>query len=199
MKIQAVIFDLDGTLTVPMLDFNQIRDEIGLNAASGDILSAIQAMNASRQRQAHAILERHEQHAARHSQLNDGVTELLAELRRKKLPIGLLTRNTRKNTMFVARRHGLDFDAVIDRDDGPAKPDAYGVLKLCEQFGAVPAETIVVGDFLHDLQSARNAGAIAVLLKTHPQAQNFENHADYAISHIGELIHLIEKLEKGPK
>jgi HAD superfamily hydrolase (TIGR01509 family) len=196
MNIKAVIFDLDGTLTKPILDFNRIREEIGLDAAAGDILSAIGAMDSAQRRQAHAILERHEQHAARHSRLNDGVTELLAELRRRKLPIGLLTRNTRENTMFVARRHGLDFDAVIDRDDGPVKPDGYGVLKLCEQFGAVPAETLVVGDFLHDLLSARNAGAIAVLLKTHPQAEQFENHAHYVISQVSELITLIEKLEQ---
>ncbi|MHC4881737.1 MAG: HAD family hydrolase [Planctomycetota bacterium] len=196
MKIKAVIFDLDGTLTEPMLDFNQIRQEIGLNAASGDILSAIGAMDTAQRRQAHAILERHEQHAAQHSRLNDGVTELLTELRKRKLPIGLLTRNTRRNTMFVARRHRLDFDAVVDRDDGPVKPDGYGVLKLCEQFDAVPAETLVVGDFLHDLLSAKNAGAIAVLLKTHPQAEKFEIHADYVISQIGELINVIGKLEK---
>jgi len=199
MNIKAAIFDLDGTLTEPLLDFNQIRKEIGLNAASGDILSAIGAMEPAQRRQAYTILERHEQHAALHSRLNGGVTELLAELRNRKLSIGLLTRNTRANTMFVARRHGLDFDAVFDRDDGPVKPDGYGVLKLCGQFGAVPAETVVVGDFLYDLLSAKNAGAIAVLLKTHPQAEKFEKHADYVISQIGELIYLIEKLEKEPE
>jgi HAD superfamily hydrolase (TIGR01509 family) len=196
MKIKAVIFDLDGTLTEPMLDFNRIRQEIGLDFNSGDILSEIRAMDSDQRRRAHTILERHEQHAAEHSRLNDGVMELLTELRRRKLPVGLLTRNTRKNTMFVARRHQLFFDAVVDRDDGPVKPDGYGVLKLCEQFGALPAETLVVGDFLHDLLSARNAGAIAVLLKTHPQAEKFEGHADYRISHIGELIPLIDKLEQ---
>jgi len=195
MKMKAVIFDLDGTLTRPMLDFNQIRQEIGLNA-SGDILSAIEAMAPAQRHQAHGILERHEQHAAQHSRLNHGVTELLTELRKRKLSIGLLTRNTRRNTMYVARRHGLDFDAIVDRDDGPVKPDGYGVLKLCGQFNAVPAQTLVVGDYLYDLLSARNAGAIAVLLKTHPQAEKFEEHADFVISQIGELINLIEKLEK---
>ena len=196
MKIKAIIFDLDGTLTEPMLDFSRIREEIGLDANSGDILSEIKAMDSDQCRRAHTILERHEQYAAQHSQLNDGVPELLTELRRRRLPVGLLTRNTRKNTMLVARRHQLFFDAVFDRDDGPVKPDSYGVLKLCKQFGALPAETLVVGDFLHDLLSARSAGAIAVLLKTHPHAEKFEGHADYRISHISELITIIEKLEQ---
>lgn len=199
MKIKAIIFDLDGTLTEPILDFERIREEMGLSADSGDILSAIEAMKPVQQKQAHAVLERHEQHAARHSRLNEGVPEVFCELRRRHLWIGLLTRNTLENTLFVARRHGLDFDAIIDRHDGPAKPDGYGVLKLCRQFEADPAQTLVVGDFLHDLKSAHHAGAVAVLLKTHPKAKQFEAHADYTISQIGELINLIEKLEQPAK
>ena len=199
MKIKAIIFDLDGTLTEPMLDFNRIREEIGLNVESGDILSAIEAMPPVQQQQAHAVLERHEQHAAQHSRLNEGVPELLAELRRRGISIGLLTRNTRENTQHVAGRHQLHFDAIIDRYDGPVKPDGYGVLKLCRQFEADPAHTLVVGDFLHDLKAAHHAGAIAVLLRTHPKAEQFEVHADYAISQIGELINLIEKLEHPTK
>ena len=194
MKIEAVIFDLDGTLTEPMLDFARIREEMGL-PQSGDILTALNAMEPAQRQQAHAVLERHESHAAQHSRLNDGVSELLDELRRRKLPIGVLTRNTRENSMFVARRHDLSFDAIIDRYDGPAKPDGHGVIALCAEFSVNPAETLVVGDFLHDLQSARDAGAIAVLIKTHPKADQFEPYADYSITHMSELIKLIEKLE----
>ncbi|MHC4291287.1 MAG: HAD family hydrolase [Planctomycetota bacterium] len=196
MKIKAIIFDLDGTITEPMLDFNRIRNEMGLSPDSGDILTALNAMDLDQRKQAHAVLEQHEHHAAQNSRLNDGVAELLTELRRRNISIGLLTRNTLKNTMSVARRHQLIFDAIVDRHDGPAKPDGYGVLKLCDEFGTDPAQTLVVGDFLHDLLSARHAGAIAVLLKTHPKAEQFEVHADYAISRIGELINLIEKLEQ---
>jgi len=196
MKVNAVIFDLDGTLTKPLLDFDGIRSEMGLSPESGDILTAIQAMDPIRRQQAHAILARHEQNAAQHSRLNDGVPELLSELRRRNLPIGLLTRNTRENTLHVAQQHNLCFDAIIGRQDGPVKPDAYGVLELCRRFNSIPAETLVVGDFLHDLQSARNAGAIAVLMKTHPKAEQYQEHADYCISHMRQLLNLINELEK---
>lgn len=196
MKVNAVIFDLDGTLTEPILDFDKIRTEMGLESESVDILAAMKAMPPARQEQAHSILARHESHAALHSQLNDGVPELLAELRHRKIPIGLLTRNTRENTLHTARRHQLRFDAIVARHDGPSKPDAYGVLEICRRFNATPAETIVVGDFLHDLLSARNAGAIAVLMKTHPKADHYKVHADYAISHISELLEIINILEQ---
>ncbi|MHC4237004.1 MAG: HAD family hydrolase [Planctomycetota bacterium] len=195
MKVNAVIFDLDGTLTEPILDFDRIRSEMGL-LPEEDILAEIEKMEPARQKRALAILAHHEQYAAEHSQLNDGASELLAELRERNLPIGLLTRNTRENTLSVARRHNLDFDAIVARQDGPAKPNAYGVLELCRQFNARPAETLVVGDFLHDLLCARNAGAVAVLMKTHPQAENYKIHADYTISHMNQLPNLIDKLER---
>jgi len=169
---------------------------MGLPPESRDILTAMQAMDPVRQEQAQAILARHEHHAAKNSQLNDGVPELLSELRRRKIPIGLLTRNTHENTLYVARRHQLCFDAIVGRQDGPAKPDAYGVLELCHRFNSIPAETLVVGDYLHDLLSAHNAGAIAVLIKTHPKAEHYQRHADYSISHMSELLDIINELEQ---
>ncbi|MHC5137340.1 MAG: HAD family hydrolase, partial [Planctomycetota bacterium] len=125
MKVKAVIFDLDGTLTRPILDFDTIRTEMDLPPESLDILAAMEAMPPAQQEQAHSILARHESHAAQNSRLNDGVTELLSELRRRKIPIGLLTRNTRENTLYVTHRHQLCLDAIVARQDGPAKPDAY--------------------------------------------------------------------------
>jgi HAD superfamily hydrolase (TIGR01509 family) len=194
MKIKAVIFDLDGTLTKPVLDFKQIRSEIGL--FEGDILAGIKAMNPVQRQQATAILERHERVAVENSKLNEGVSEVINALRQRNIAIGLLTRNTRKNTLSVARRHHLTFDAIVDRHEGPAKPDAAGVLNLCGQFASSPAETLVVGDFLHDLQSARNAGAIAVLMETHPDAKDFKAYADYSISHMRQLMDLIDQFEQ---
>ncbi len=196
MKVNAVIFDLDGTLTEPVLDFGKIRSEMGIASESEDILTAMGAMDPIRQKQAQSVLARHEHHAAQNSQLNDGAAELLSELRRRKIPIGLLTRNTRENTLFVAQRHQLCFDAIVARHDGPAKPDAYGVLELCRQFNATPAKTLVVGDFLHDLLSAQNAGAISVLIKTHPKAEDYRAHADYSISQMSELLDIINELEQ---
>ena len=38
MPIRAVIFDLDGTITQPYLDFDGIREEMGLEKNGGPIL-----------------------------------------------------------------------------------------------------------------------------------------------------------------
>jgi HAD superfamily hydrolase (TIGR01549 family) len=193
MNIQAAIFDMDGTLTEPILDFNQIRSEIGIE--SGDILSSIEAMEPACRKHALEILERHELYAVENSKLNEGVSEVFEILHERNISIGLLTRNTRENAQRIAGRHHLVFDSIVDRYDGPVKPDGYGVLKLCNDFGVMPSVSLVVGDFLHDMQSARAAGAIPVLMKTHQNADDFEPYADYCISHMSELIDLIDKLE----
>ena len=196
MKIKAVIFDLDGTLTVPVLDFDQIRREMGLTRESGDLLKAIDKMSPQKQLHAHQVLEKHETFAAENCELNEGAKELLAWLRQKHLKIGILTRNTRINTHIVRDTHGLDFDAIIAREDGPAKPDAFGVLKLCDTFNLQPNEVVVVGDFEHDLQSAKNANSIAVLITTHPRHGEFAHIADYQISRLDELPDIIDNIEK---
>ena len=45
MKIKAVIFDLDGTITKPYLDFDKIRQEMGLAADAGPLLEIMEKMN----------------------------------------------------------------------------------------------------------------------------------------------------------
>jgi HAD superfamily hydrolase (TIGR01509 family) len=192
MKIEAVIFDLDGTLTEPILDFDQIRNEMGLPAGIG-ILEGLETMTPEQKRRAEQVLLDHEDKAAQNSKLNDGAKEILDILRRRNLPIGLLTRNLRRNVELVAAVHGLHFDAIVDREDGPVKPDGFGVRLLCEQFGVHPSQTLVVGDFRHDLESAKNAGAIAVLIRTHASCGQFAHLADFTIDRLEELLTIIDR------
>jgi HAD superfamily hydrolase (TIGR01509 family) len=194
MIIKAVIFDLDGTLTEPFLDFDQIRRDIGLPAGIG-VLEGISRMTPSQQQRAEAILLEHEDRAAQNSKLNEGAKEVLDTLRQRKLALGLLTRNLRKNAELVAAIHGLQFDAIVDRTDGPAKPDGFGVQFLCERFGVKPAETLVVGDFEHDLKCAKNAGAIAILIQTHPSADKFAHLADFTIDRLEEILTIIDTIK----
>ncbi|MBN2512304.1 MAG: HAD family hydrolase [Sedimentisphaerales bacterium] len=194
MTIEAVIFDLDGTLTVPFLDFDQIRREIGLPDGMS-VLEGIAAMTPAQRQKAESILLEHESRAAQNSKLNDGAIEILDSLRRRNLPIGLLTRNLRKNVMLVVELHGLHFDAIVDRLDGPVKPDGFGVRHLCERFGVCAAKTLVVGDFKHDLECAKNAGAIAVLIRTHHQADQFASLADFTIDRLDEILTIIDTIE----
>jgi HAD superfamily hydrolase (TIGR01509 family) len=191
MPIKAVIFDLDGTITQPYFDFDAIREEIGLARDSGPLLESMEKMNSQLRRKAEKILFIHEQKAVIESKLNAGAEQTLSALRAAGIHIGILTRNKRDNAYAIARKHKLKFDAVIGREDGPVKPDAFGVIELCRQFGVKPQETLLVGDYLFDLLCAKAAGAVAVLLANHSQAGDFAKHADFSIENIGEILEII--------
>ena len=193
MSIKAVIFDLDGTITQPYFDFDAIREEMGLDRNSGPVLESMQKMTAQQRRLAEEILHFHEERAVTESRLNAGAKQTLSALRNAGIHIGILTRNKRCNALAISRKHGLKFDAVVDREDGPVKPDAFGVLRICEQFGVQPQETLLVGDYLFDLLCAKAAGAIAVLLANHDRAGEFTEHADFTIEKIDQVLQIIEE------
>jgi HAD superfamily hydrolase (TIGR01509 family) len=191
MPIKAVIFDLDGTITQPYFDFDAIREEIGLARDSGPLLESMEKMTPELRRKAEEILYNHEEKAVIESKLNSGAKHTLSRLRAEGIHIGILTRNKRDNAHAIASKHNLQFDAVIGREDGPVKPDAFGVLELCRQFGVKPEETLLVGDYLFDLLCAKAAGACAVLLANHHQADDFAEHADFCIENIAGTLEII--------
>ena len=192
MAIKAVIFDLDGTITEPFFDFDAIRAEMGLTKQDGPVWEAIERMSPEKRLHIEQILNCHEQRAVDESALNPSAKETIESLRKDGIHIGILTRNKTDNAWAVAKKHGLKFDAVVGREDGPVKPDAFGVLHLCKQFGVEPYETLMVGDYLFDVQCAKTAGAVAVLLSNHEQADEFAVHADFTIETIGEILQIIE-------
>ncbi len=192
MPVKAVIFDLDGTITRPFLDFDLIRREMGLALDAGPVLEIMIKMSPDERKLAEEILHRHEKNAVEKSTLSPGAEQTLSVLADKDIHIGILTRNTRANALAIAGKHNLSFDAVVGREDGPVKPDGFGILRLCRQFGTDPADTLMVGDYLYDLLSARAAGAIAVLLETNQHGQDFSEHADFTINSLDQILQIID-------
>ena len=163
---RAVIFDLDGTLTEPLLDFDAMRAEIGL--PPGPILEQLAHADAATQARADAILRRHEREAIARATLADGCAELLAHLSAREIPAAILTRNVREVVDTFTRTFGFSFAGVYTREDGPHKPSPAGVLVLCAKMGVAPAETLVVGDYKFDILAGRAAGCrTALVLSTH--------------------------------
>jgi HAD superfamily hydrolase (TIGR01509 family) len=193
MAIKAAIFDLDGTITQPYFDFDVIRAEMGIDKNAGPVWEAMQKMTPPQRRRAEQILQHHEILAVEQSELNPAARETLLQLRRSGIGIGILTRNRRENALAVAKKHHLKFDVVLGREQGPVKPDAFGVLEICRQLGSEPAGTLVVGDYLYDMLCAKAAGAVAVLLSNHPRADEFSEHADFTIQTLDQIMQIIEQ------
>lgn len=184
----AVVFDLDGTLTRPFLDFDAIRAEIGV---AGPILEAIEKMDVPSRRRAEEILLQWEREAAHRAELHPGAPEVLAECHRMGYRTAILTRNSRASVDLVLRTHGLAVDALRTREDGAIKPSPEPVLSLCGELGVDPIRSWVVGDYLFDIQSGRAAGTRTVLMIGDSPAPPFALQADFVIRRLGELIDLL--------
>ncbi len=196
-NVDAVIFDLDGTLTEPYLDFDAIRAEIG--GIEGPLLEAMERMGQAERQRCWDILHRYELDAAENSKLNPGAKELLEWLSGHGLKVGLATRNRLDSVERICKIHGIRFDSVVTRDDGPVKPDAFPFVRACVMADAEPGRSVMVGDFLFDLQSGKAGGGVSVLIATNEEYRDFVHEADYVIHRLDELIEVIEKLEGNGK
>jgi HAD superfamily hydrolase (TIGR01509 family) len=184
-----IIFDLDGTLTVPVLDFDAIRAEIGL--PPGPILESLDRLDQDRRDAALAVLHRHEERAAHESMLQIGARETIEDLRNMGFPIAVLTRNARRWARVVFEKHGLKIDALRTRDDGVIKPSPEPITRLCAENGADPAASWMVGDHLFDLQSGNAAGCLTVLMVGDGALPDYIDHADHVITALPALVDLV--------
>ena len=185
-----VIFDLDGTLTIPVLDFNAIRAEANLRP--GPILESLAELADDERRAAEAILRRHESAAAHGSKLQPGAADTIHELRERGWPVAILTRNAREWTEVVLDKHGVKVDALCTRDDGVIKPSPEPVRLLCARAGRYPADSWMVGDHLFDILSGRAAGAHTALLLGPATEEAWKTKADYTIESLPELLDLVD-------
>jgi phosphoglycolate phosphatase len=121
--------------------------------------------------------------------------QVLRALRGRGLSVGLATNDAEAS----ARRHleqlGLtalmDFVAGYDSGHG-AKPGPGMIDAFAREIGANPSEIALVGDTLHDLESARAAGAVAIaVLSGIAGREDLAPHADYVIGDIGDLPALV--------
>jgi phosphoglycolate phosphatase len=160
--LRGIVFDMDGTLVDSALDFGAMRSEMGL-ADHVPILETFKHMPEAERLRCEEVLHRHEWAGADRAVPMPGAIEFLAALDRRKIPRAVLTRNGRKLTLSVLSRLEMNFEIVLTRDDGPAKPDPFVLLALCQQWGLDPQEVAMVGDYHYDINAGRNAGTRTVL------------------------------------
>lgn len=187
--LQAVVFDMDGTLIDSPLDFNAIRAECGAPAGH-PVLEYIEQCPEPERSRMLDVLHRHERHAAETCTLRDGADGVLAELAARGLLLALLTRNSGESIRTVLRRFGLRFDCIVSRHDAEPKPSPQPVLKIAGDLGVSPHEMLVVGDYVFDVQSGHSAGAYTAFLTTRQDLKP-PAESDAVIGDLRELLDLI--------
>lgn len=186
---RALLFDMDGTLTRPMLDFDAIRAEIGIE---GPILESMNRMNPADRRRADEILDCHERHAAEQSELNEGCRDLLSLTATLRLPTALITRNSRSSVDIVLAKHGLRFDLLVSREIEPPKPHPAPLLFACATLGVEPAEAWMIGDGSHDIEAAVAAGVPSVWID-HGTRPTFTALPTRTVSTLSDLHQLLQQ------
>lgn len=161
--IRGVIFDLDGTLAHSNPDFAGLRRELGISSGT-DILAHVDSLRAGEaQAQALEIVHEYERQSSLNARWIDGARELIECLRAKSLPLAILTRNMPEAAKITIDKLGIDIALVLTRYDAEPKPHPEGIHLICQQWQLAPADILYVGDYLFDLQTARNAGSHCAL------------------------------------
>jgi pyrophosphatase PpaX len=128
----------------------------------------------------------------------DGVREALAGLRERGLTLGVVTSKVEWAARECYEYYGLgEFLSIgVFHDDTVRhKPDPEPLLLAAAKGGLVPAQTVYVGDSVHDMAAGRAAGMRTIGALWGPfDAQDLERAgADELASHPQDLLRLISR------
>lgn len=175
--IDTMLFDLDGTI----VDTNELIIATFLHVIEGQTLEpytrdhiiphmgkplAEQLMLFTGKLEVDDLIRAYREYNLRvHDELVRDfphVTDVLGELHRAGIKLGVVTNKVRITTMKGLELFGLDtfMDVVVTPEDVKTpKPDPEGVLLAIEKLGSVPERTLMVGDSQYDLMAGQHAGA----------------------------------------
>ena len=182
--VKAVAFDLDDTLIRTTVDFKRMKQEIiqlfgtlGLDEEMlstseltymiierGTDLLAAQGASDARLKEIRTeitgIMNRVELESIPRVEAMPSAHEVLLELRKRGIRIGVVTRGCRAYALTALERAGLSgaIDVVLARDDvDRPKPDPAHLMELVARLGVSRGEILSVGDHRTDYECAQAA------------------------------------------
>ncbi len=153
-KIQAVLFDMDGTLIAPEEHSSLLEFKARWNIPSDQLvipnLSKLPA-------DAYQGFLEIEASLAQHGVIRPGVTDLLEVLSGKSVKTALVTNNSVDSAETVMGKYRLRFDAVLTRDSAKMKPAPDMLWQALERLGVDASNAVMIGDTAADSGAAINA------------------------------------------
>ncbi|ARD44624.1 hypothetical protein A3Q33_10055 [Colwellia sp. PAMC 21821] len=194
-KLLGVIFDLDNTLVSSTLNFQQIRADLGCDNDI-DLLDFVDALPEEQRIVAHNLVVEYEINDALNAKNLLGTEELLALLAQLDIPCAIVTRNCREAALIKMQNNNIDIELLFTRADHKAKPAPDALLHLAQLWQVKPENLLYVGDYLYDLQAAKNANTMSCLV-THGETLEYASLANIVVNELTELSDGITKVFAG--
>lgn len=183
--LKAVVFDLDGTLTVLALPLDAMRNDTKkfyiTRGLPSELLEPEDGISSTRvkareyfhsqgvaadewkrmQAEIDEILSVHEGWAATDAELIDGSLDVVRELKARGLKTAILTNNGRSAVNQILSKIPMSdlFDLIQTRHESPSpKPYPDGLRNVVEKLGVGVDEAVYVGDARIDAAAATRAG-----------------------------------------
>lgn len=188
-KLLGVIFDLDNTLVSSSLDFDSIRASLGC-IRDMDLLDFVDALPEQQKVEANELLIEYELNDCLTTEKLSGTDELLTLLSRVKIPCAIVTRNSREAALLKVHHNNIDIPLLLTREDHKAKPAPDALLYIANLWNIPPKNLLYVGDYLYDIQAAKNADTMSCLV-THGKTASYENLADIVVNELTDLNMLV--------
>lgn len=218
MRLQAVLFDMDGTLLdsapdfiaitqamrtargLPPLADKLIRDQISggaraMVASAFDEAPDSAAFEVLRQE----FLERYQQHCAVLTRPFEGIEALLDDIEQARLLWGVATNKPLRYAEPIMQGLKLaERSAVLVCPDHVerSKPAPDMLLLACQQMGVNPEAVLFVGDDARDIESGRAAGCRTAAVTygyIHPEDNPRNWGADVVVDHPSELRAVLDR------
>ena len=184
---------MDGTLTLSIHDFDGIKRLLGL-PIDQPILEALNNLPPAQAAELHQQLDALELDIAHRATAQAGARELLTKLRSRGAQIAILTRNSKPNAQATLAACGLaEFfpsELILSRHCCPPKPSPEGILQLLSGWNALPDRSVMVGDYVFDLEAGRRAGSATVYLDPTGEFP-WQDHADLQITNLAEITAIL--------
>jgi pyrophosphatase PpaX len=211
IKINTVLFDLDGTLidtneliissflhTLEHYYPNQYNREDVLPFLGPTLRETFEPMDATKVDE--MITTYRKYNLAHHDTFVTEFPTVLGTikiLKEKGYKVGIVTTKISDVVMKGLKLTKLDsyFDVIVALDHvEKAKPDPEPIFKALEQLGSKPDEAIMVGDNYHDILAGKNAGTktagVAWTIKGRDYLEQFE--PDYILEEMADLLKILE-------
>lgn len=210
----AAIFDMDGTLVDTLADlFDSVNemlahynfplctlDEVRQFVGNGARILMRRSLPDDKENFVDEALSFYNDCYARHCTNKvkpyAGIMELLTTLEAKGIPLGICTNKQHFAAVEIAKKilAPIKFSYVSgDEPNQPRKPDPTRALACAEKFSVAPEEVAYFGDTAVDIQTAINAGflAVGVTWGFRPKSELVDSGAKIIVDHPQEILERI--------